>query len=184
MEGKVSATTPAETDGNGMRTSSGSDSTGGDGTQTARNDVRKATRKYTELVPSLNSTDDLLWASERSSGAKRLLVVKFYSKKCRMCYRIAAKYRRLALDYQNDIDCYESASDDARQLFEALNVTQVPSVQIFDGRRVTRLADFSAKPTEWKKLLSKVDTAIKSMQKRRDLHDIFGTQLIDDLQEF
>ena len=140
-------------------------------------------RRYTEVIASLNTTDDLLKASARSSDAARLIVVKFYSKKCRMCYRIAAKYRRLALDYAEEIDCYEAASDDARELFEALEVTQVPSIQIFDGRRVTRLANFAAKPTEWKRLLGKVETAMKSIKSRRTIHDVFGTPLIDSLKD-
>ena len=140
-------------------------------------------RKYTDIVQTLNTTEDLLRVAAQSSGEARLIVVKFYSKKCRMCYRIAAKYRRLALDYESDIDCYEAASDDARGLFEALNVTAVPSIQIFDGRKVTRLASYAAKPQEWRKLLGKVNTAMRSIKARRSIHEVFGTALIDDLQD-
>ena len=138
---------------------------------------------YRDLIPRIETADDLLTACARSAGSGRLVIVKFYSKKCRACLRIAAKYRRLALDYASDIDCFESCDADSKRLYQMLNVTQVPSVMIFDGRRVTRLAHYACKPAEWSKVDSKIRVAMKSIKKRRDLHKIFGAEMVDDLQD-
>ena len=140
-----------------------------------------ATRKYTELVPTLKTMDDFIDANDRAVEQGRLVVVKFYSKSCRACLRIAAKYRRLALDLADYVDCYEAESSASEDLCMRLDVTQVPSVQIFDGDDVTRLAMYACKPSDWKRVDAKVRVAMVSMQKRRGLHKLFGEPLRDIL---
>ena len=108
-------------------------------------------------------------------------MLKFYSKNCRACLRIAAKYRRLALDLSGTCDMYEAEHYSAESLLERLDVTQVPSIQIFDGEDVTRLAMYACKPSEWKRIDAKVRIATVSMQKRRGLHKLFGEPLLDIL---
>ena len=76
-------------------------------------------------------------------------MVKFYSRQCRACLRIAAKYRRLALEKRDEIDCYEVESLASRSLVDGLNVTKVPSVQIYDPDGVTRLADGPCMPDDF-----------------------------------
>ena len=144
-------------------------------------DPPAGSRSYTDLIPSLLSVDDFLAANQRGAACNKLVVVKFYSNKCRACLRIATKYRRLALDYKEQMVCYEACLQDARSLLERLDVEAVPSVQIFDGEDVTRLATYSCHPKEWKHVDSKIRTAVKSMQKRRSLHKLFGEPLKDIL---
>ena len=138
-------------------------------------------RNYTELVPTLKTLDEFLEANERAEKERRLVVVKFYSRKCRACLRIAAKYRRLALDLQDSVDCYEAEAEGAQNLLERLDVTQVPSIQIFDAEDITRLAMYACHPAHWKKVDAKVRVAMVSMQKRRSLHRLWGEPLLDIL---
>ena len=107
---------------------------------------------YSELVPNLDSMETFLAAMRLSGSRNKLLLLKFYSKRCRACLRIASKYRRLALKYADQIDCYEcEQSVCAPELLQALSVTQVPTVQMFDGPEVVdRLADLSAQPSQFK----------------------------------
>jgi hypothetical protein len=51
---------------------------------------------YSDLVPNLVSMEDFLSASRGAARQNKMLVVKFYSMRCRACLRIAANYRRLA----------------------------------------------------------------------------------------
>lgn len=138
-------------------------------------------RSYKELVPSLSTVDDFLAANERGRQTGRLVVVKFYSKKCRACLRIAALYRRLALDLRDSVDLYEAESSAAEDLCDRLDVASVPSVQIFDGEDITRLGMFVCKPAEWKRVDAKVRVAMVSYKKRRTLHKLFGEPLLDIL---
>ena len=145
--------------------------------------VDRAKRKtpYTELVPNLVTINDFLRANQRANANGKILTVKFFSRKCRTCLRIAAQYRRLALDNSDSLDCYEcEITDDARGLYERLEVEAVPSVQIFDGDGVTRLAKYTCKPATFKKVIAKVEVALLSMRKRRGLHRLYGTRLADD----
>jgi len=144
-------------------------------------DIRAVSRNYTELVPTLLTMDDFVAANLRAAGGNRLVVVKFYSKQCRACLRIAAKYRRLALDLHDSVDCYEVESSAAPTLCQRLDVEQVPSVQIFDGEDITRLGMFVCKPTDWKRVDAKVRIAMVSIKKRRGLHKLFGEPLLDIL---
>ena len=57
----------------------------------------------------------------------------------------------------------------------------MPSVQIFDGEDITRLAMYSCAPKDWKRIDAKVRIAMVSMQKRRGLHKLFGEPLLDIL---
>ena len=93
--------------------------------------TKEVSRKYTTLVPTLTTMDEFLEANRVSAETGRLMVVKFYSKNCRACLRIAAKYRRLALDLSETCDCYEAEHYAAELLLERLDVTQVPSIQIW-----------------------------------------------------
>ena len=78
------------------------------------------------------------------------------------------------------LDCYEcETSELARPLYERLEVEAVPSVMIFDGEGVTRLARYSCKPANFKKIVAKVRVAMLSMKKRRSLHRLFGTRLLE-----
>jgi hypothetical protein len=135
-------------------------------------------RKYTDLVPNLETMAEVQAANEAAAERKQIVVLKFYSKSCRACQRIAAKYRRLALDFEDELDCYEIAdTPESRHIFDALGVTQVPSVQIFDGS--VRLGKFSCMPKEWKVVDAKVRVALLSMTKRRTLHQLFGEKMVD-----
>ena len=138
-------------------------------------------RKYQDLVPTLVTMDDFLDVNAAADKAGRLVIVKFYSNKCRACLRIAAKYRRLALDLKESVDCYEAELSASQSLLERLDVTQVPSIQIFDGNDITRLAMYSCKPADWKVVDAKVRIAMVSMQRRRGLHKLFGEPLLDIL---
>ena len=124
-------------------------------TERIRRKSRRAVN-YTDLVPRLVTVDDFLEANERANARGKLLLVKwlprathgplprrapstrctaesvhhmwrrFYSRRCRACLRIAAQYRRLALDYSDAIDCYEcETSEAARPLYERLEVTSL-----------------------------------------------------------
>jgi len=126
------------------------------------------------------TVDDFLQAVQHAEKDDKLFVVKFYSKSCRACLRIAAQYRRLALENADALECYEcEVSPPAKPLYERLEVTQVPSVQIIDPRGVIRLATYSCKPKDFKKVINKVKVAMLSMKKRRSLHSMFGTRLLD-----
>jgi thiol-disulfide isomerase/thioredoxin len=138
---------------------------------------------YTELIPPLSSLDGFLAAAAASERRDRLVVVKFYSRQCRACRRIAARYRRLALDLAGDIDCYEVESLASRPLVEALGVTTVPCVQIYDPRDVTRLANARCLPTDFAKVEQHVRTAMASMAKRRTLHAVVGTPCLAALRD-
>ena len=70
---------------------------------------------------------------------------------------------------------------DARDLLFRLDVAAVPSVQLFDGEDVTRLAACSCHLAEWARVDTKVRTAMKSMERRRGLHAVFGEPLLDIL---
>ena len=126
--------------------------------------------------------DEFLAVTEQAAESNRLVVVKFYSKGCRACLRIAAQYRRLALDLKaSGVDCFEAELKQSPMLLQRLDVESVPSIQIFDGEDITRLAMYTCQPKEWKKVDAKVRIATVSMQKRRGLHRLFGEPLLDIL---
>ena len=137
---------------------------------------KKINDPYVEIIPQLNTLDDFLKANAHAQAREKALVVKFYSRQCRACLRIAAKYRRLALEKREEIDCYEVESLASRPLVDGLNVTKVPSVQIYDPDGVTRLADGPCMPDDFPRLERKVDVVIRSMQKRRSAHKVVATR--------
>ena len=110
---------------------------------------KKINDPYVEIIPQLKTLDDFLKANAHAQSREKALVVKFYSRQCRACLRIAAKYRRLALEKRDEIDCYEVESLASRPLVDGLNVTKVPSVQIYDPDGVTRLADGPCMPDDF-----------------------------------
>ena len=59
---------------------------------------KKINDPYVEIIPQLKTLDDFLKANAHAQSREKALVVKFYSRQCRACLRIAAKYRRLALE--------------------------------------------------------------------------------------
>ena len=141
-------------------------------------DSKPKKKKYDDLVPNLNSLNEVTAATEHATSRDKLVIFKFYSKSCRACLRIAAKYRRLALDFEDELECYEIADTPAnRPVFDALGVSQVPSVQIFDGS--IRIGKYSCMPKEWKKVDAKVRVAMMSMTKRRTLHKLFGERMVN-----
>ena len=108
---------------------------------------------YSDLVPHLASIDDFLSASRSAVQQNKMLVVKFYSKRCRACLRIAAKYRRIARRYGEQVACYEMEQHAAgRELLELLSVDQVPTIQIFDGAGIHRLANLDCQPAQFKQV--------------------------------
>ena len=135
---------------------------------------------YTDLVPNLYTLEQVLEAQAYSSQRGKLTVIKFYSKSCRACLRIAAKYRRVALDFEDKLDCMEISDNvESRAVFDALGVTQVPSVQIFDGS--TRIGKFSAMGgKEWKIVDAKLRLAMQGLTHRRLLHKLAGEQPLPD----
>jgi len=118
---------------------------------------------YNELVPHIATKEEFLAANARGARHGRMVVVKFYSKRCRACLRIAAKYRRLALKHSEEIDCFETEIHDGRALIEYLGVTEVPSIQIYDGDGATRIANAVCQPSDFKRIESKVNTARKGL---------------------
>jgi len=130
---------------------------------------------YTELVPSLASMEDFVAANQRAASHNKLLIVKFWSKRCRACLRIAANYRRLARKYGDEIECYEMEQYTAgRELLEALSVTQVPTIQIFDSIEApdlgNRLADLDCQPAQFKEVERTIIATIEARrQERMDL---------------
>jgi len=134
--------------------------------------------RYTELVPNLSTIEEVQAANDAAAKSNRLVLIKFYSTSCRACLRIAARYRRLALDFADQLDCYEIAdSPESRAVFDALGVTQVPSLQIWDDS--LRIGKYSCMPKQWKVVDAKVRVAMLSMTKRRTLHKLFGERMVD-----
>ena len=142
---------------------------------------KKINDPYVEIIPQLRTLDDFLKANAHAQAREKALVVKFYSRQCRACLRIAAKYRRLALEKREEIDCYEVESLASRPLVDGLNVTKVPSVQIYDPDGVTRLADGPCMPDDFPRLERKVDVVIRSMQKRRSAHKVVARSYAAEL---
>ena len=142
---------------------------------------KKINDPYVEIIPQLKTLDDFLKANAHAQAREKALVVKFYSRQCRACLRIAAKYRRLALEKREEIDCYEVESLASRPLVDGLNVTKVPSVQIYDPDGVTRLADGPCMPDDFPRLERKVDVVIRSMQKRRTAHKVVAKSYAAEL---
>ena len=64
------------------------------------------------------------------------------------------------MEKRDEIDCYEVESLASRPLVDGLNVTKVPSVQIYDPDGVTRLADGPCMPDDFPRLERKVDVVI------------------------
>ena len=128
---------------------------------------------YLETIGTITTLDDFYAAVARSAESDRLFVLKFYSKSCRACLRIAAKYRRLALTYEGRIDCYEAELSASKPLFQNLDVQEVPSVQIFHGtlfeNDLTRLASCRCKPADFKRVEAKIITAHEGIQNKRAL---------------
>ena len=118
----------------------------------------------------MESMEDFLEACRRAALSDKLVLVKFYSKRCAACRRIAARYRRVALRYRQDIDCYDMEQDNAgRELLEARSVTQVPTVQMFHGAGVNRLANLSCQPTQFKEVEEQIKVCIES--RRQELSE-------------
>jgi len=97
-------------------------------------------RKYSQVVPQLSTMDEFLAANRRAADRDRLLVVVAYAQHCKACKRIASKYRRLALKYKGEVDCYEVEQGAALPLLRQLGVERVPWLQVFDPDHATRLA--------------------------------------------
>lgn len=142
---------------------------------------KKINDPYVEIIPQLKTLDDFLKANALAQERQKAIVVKFYSRQCRACLRIAAKYRRLALEKRDEIDCYEVESLSSRPLIDGLNVSKVPSVQIYDPDGVTRLADGPCMPDDFSRLERKVEVVIRSMQKRRSAHKFVATSYAAEL---
>jgi hypothetical protein len=127
-------------------------------------------RKYTEVVPQLTTMEELLDRAAKAAAHDRLLIVKAYSNRCRACVRIAAKYRRLALKYHDEIDCYElEESAAAGELLQRLGVKSLPWLLVFDGEAATQLASCACKVADFKGVEVKVLSAVEAMKKRRSL---------------
>ncbi|KAH8081090.1 beta-ketoacyl-acyl-carrier-protein synthase III [Aureococcus anophagefferens] len=98
------------------------------------------------------------------------VVVKYYSPQCKACLKIAAKYRRLALDLADDVDCFEVDTVASRPLVKFMNVTKVPSIQIFDPAGIVRLGDSPCMPQDFDRVRHKIDVARTSIKRRRKIH--------------
>ena len=138
---------------------------------------------YSELVPSLVTVEQFLAANERAEARGRLLAVKFYSQRCRACLRIAAKYRRLALDFSSGVDCYEAEQRSARPLLDALGVTSVPTLQIERPHGVVMLTSGAYRPEELPRVDKRVRTALRSIRERPGLWLSRGERLEATLRE-
>lgn len=87
----------------------------------------------------------------------------------------AAKYRKLALKYREDVVCCAILKRDESDLLERLEVATVPSVQIFDGERATRLGECACEVGMFVDVEKKVLSAIMAMKKKRS----FLRRLVD-----
>lgn len=131
---------------------------------------------YSDLVPNLVSTEDFLSASRRAARQNKMLVVKFYSMRCRACLRIAANYRRIARKYGDEISCYEMEQHAAgRELLELLSVDQVPTIQIFDGSGIDRVANLDCQPAQFKQVEQTIVATIEERIQRRGHLDAEST---------
>ncbi|EOD06142.1 hypothetical protein EMIHUDRAFT_204762 [Emiliania huxleyi CCMP1516] len=139
--------------------------------------------RWRELVPSLVTVEQFLAANERAEARGRLLAVKFYSQRCRACLRIAAKYRRLALDFSSGVDCYEAEQRSARPLLDALGVTSVPTLQIYRPHGVVMLTSGAYRPEELPRVDKRVRTALRSIRERPGLWLSRGERLEATLRE-
>lgn len=124
-------------------------------------------RKYSQVVPQLSTMEEFLAANRRAAGRDRLLVIVAYSHRCKACKRIASKFRRLALKYKGEVDCYEVEQGASLPLLQRLEVKRVPWLQVFDSDHATRLASQPAGVSDFKRAEVKVLSAMVSMQKRR-----------------
>ena len=128
---------------------------------------------YTDVIGEIVTLDDFYAAAASSAESDRLFVLKFYSKSCRACLRIAAKYRRLATENAGKIDCYEAELNAARELFRELDVQETPSIQIFHGtlfgQSLTRLASSRCKPSDFAKVQQKILGAHVAVEQKRGL---------------
>ena len=136
---------------------------------------------YKDVVPQLISLQDFIEANQISDVRRRLVVVKYYSPQCKACLKIAAKYRRLALDLTDDVDCFEVDTVASRPLVKFMNVTKVPSIQIFDPAGIVRLGDSPCMPQDFDRVRHKIDVARTSIKRRRKIHAWVGTSYGDEL---
>jgi hypothetical protein len=139
---------------------------------------------YSDLVPNLVSMEDFLSASRGAARQNKMLVVKFYSMRCRACLRIAANYRRLARKYGDEISCYEMEQHAAgRELLELLSVDQVPTIQIFDGAGINRLANLDCQPAQFKQVEQTIAATIEERMRRQGHLDaeMAGAEMARDL---
>ena len=136
---------------------------------------------YKDVVPQLISLQDFIEANQISDVRRRLVVVKYYSPQCKACLKIAAKYRRLALDLADDVDCFEVDTVASRPLVKFMNVTKVPSIQIFDPAGIVRLGDSPCMPQDFDRVRHKIDVARTSIKRRRKIHAWVGTSYGDEL---
>jgi thiol-disulfide isomerase/thioredoxin len=127
--------------------------------------------------------EDFLAANERAREGKRLLVVKFYSDRCRACKFIAPKYSRLVKDLKDSdaADFYEVEVRSSMELAKRLGVEMLPTVQIFDGDDVTRLGSYPCAPAAWKKAEKKLRFVPKYLLERHGWMKRIGEPLKDEL---
>ena len=111
----------------------------------------------------------------------KLVILKLYSKRCRACKMIAPKYRSLARKNAGSINCFEAEADSARPLVQALRVSSLPTIVIFDPIQLTRIYSCSCAPAEFKAVESKVASAIRCMQRRPLLLRQLGEPFLERL---
>ena len=121
---------------------------------------------YSEMVPQIVSIEDFIAANDFARRGGRLLAIKFYSKRCRACMRIAAKYRKLAADFEGGVDFYEAEEKAARDLAEVLGVIAVPTLQIYHPEGVTKLSSGAYQAADVKKVDRRVRAALVNMLER------------------
>jgi thiol-disulfide isomerase/thioredoxin len=127
--------------------------------------------------------EDFLAANERARKRNRLVVVKFYSDRCRACKFIAPKYSRLVKDLKDSdaADFYEVEVRSSMALAKRLGVEMLPTVQIFDGDDVTRLGSYPCAPAAWKKAEKKLRFVPKYLLERHGWMKRIGEPLKDEL---
>lgn len=116
----------------------------------------KAASAASSRLPAITTMEDFVAATERAKEGDRLMVVKFYSERCRACLGIAPKFRRLAKDLDGSVDFYEVEVGGAMALAKQFGVVELPTVQIYDCDNVTRLGSYSCAPPSWKKAEKKL----------------------------
>jgi thioredoxin-like negative regulator of GroEL len=111
----------------------------------------------TGVVADVVSTGDFLAAMARAAEANAPAFVLFHAGYCRACMFVAPKFAGLADEYGGSNAVFASVLvEDADELTARLGVTQIPLVQVYDGKS-GKVKEFKCGPKSVGYLRSVVD---------------------------